>query len=105
MTELFGAPFATFLGEGGPVALISFLVVLMFLGKIRPEKAIQEVRADRDARLEELRSLTTHWREAYLISESARMELASSIDQLVELARTNEALLRALREEADDERL
>lgn len=74
------------------------LVVLFFmLGWIRPKSAITEIREDRDARLKEAQLQISEWREAHRLSEQARLLNEQSLKEALEVARTSEVIVEALR--------
>lgn len=76
------------------LALAGFWFVLT--GKLVPRQTLQDVRADRDARIEELKAERESWKEAFFTSEQARALTESQIDKLLETSRTTEALIRSL---------
>lgn len=80
------------------MALLTLVVLLLFTGRLRPERLVSEMREDRDARLSELRAQVEEWKAAHKASEEARVELERSIDNLIEVGRVAEALLRSLRD-------
>ncbi len=95
MTELLGINVA----QGGAVALVTLFVLLILLGKLVPRSIVDDVRKDRDDRLQALVGERDAWREAYRESEAARMESQAQVGELLELSRTAEHVLRAIRGE------
>ena len=95
MTELLGINVA----QGGAVALVTLFVLLILLGKLVPRSVVDDVRKDRDDRLQALIGERDAWREAYRESEAARMESQTQVGELLELSRTAEHVLRAIRGE------
>jgi hypothetical protein len=55
-----------------PVATLAFAVYLILSGKIVARSVVDNIREDRDARVNEAREQTSIWREAYRESEKAR---------------------------------
>jgi hypothetical protein len=91
-----GVPWGAVFDNGGAVALIIIIGFFVISGKLRPDKAVQEIREDRETRVKEIRTEAEQWRTAYFKSEEARNELQQSVDTLIELARTSEAVLNAI---------
>jgi hypothetical protein len=85
--------------QGGAVALVTLVVLLIFLGRLVPRSVLEDVRKDRDDRLAALVQERDAWREAYRVSEAARVEAQNQVGELLELSRTAETVLRALRGE------
>lgn len=69
------------LGAFGLMCMVAILV-----GRLVPRRNIDDVLHDRD-----------EWRAAHRISESARVEQQQQVDELLEHARTTDALIRAIK--------
>ena len=73
----------------GPIGLVVLTLMLPYLqlarGKLQPESTSVAERKN-----------TEYWREAHAISEQARLTMAAQINELLEHARTTDALIRAL---------
>jgi F0F1-type ATP synthase membrane subunit b/b' len=106
VTELLGVNVA----EGGAAAIVTFVVLLILLGRLVPRSVLEDVRkdrdarvaeaiADRDARIAEAHAERDTWRDAHKESEAARIEAQSQVGELIELSRTSAHVLRALRGE------
>ena len=95
MNELLGINVA----QGGAVALVTLVVLLIYGGRLVPRSVVEDVRKDRDDRIQALVAERDAWREAYRESETARMESQSQVGELLELSRTAEHVLRAIRGE------
>lgn len=78
-----------------PLILLGFL--LFMRGDIRPNRAIQEVRADRDARLAEKDQQIADWREAYRLESAARSVSDATSREALEVARAAEDALKGFR--------
>jgi F0F1-type ATP synthase membrane subunit b/b' len=85
--------------QGGAVALVTLVVLLIFFGKLVPRRVLEDVRADRNDRIAELAAERDTWRNAYVESERARVEAQNQVGELLELSRTADHVLRSLRRE------
>jgi len=65
--------------------LLLAAVWLVLTGRIVPRKTYEDIVCERN-----------DWREAHKISEQSRAEMAQQIEELLEHARTTDALIRAL---------
>lgn len=65
-------------GGGG----VGIVIILLLLGKIRPQKAFDELREDRDARLAEVVTQIDIWKQALATTDDARAKLEQQL-QLV----------------------
>jgi hypothetical protein len=95
VNELLGVPVA----EGGAAAIVTLVVLLIIIGRLVPRSVVEDVRKDRDDRLAAALAERDAWREAYRVSEAARMESQAQVGELLELSRTAEHVLRAIRGE------
>ncbi|MEU1421461.1 hypothetical protein [Kitasatospora sp. NPDC005751] len=82
--------------QGGAAAILSAVVMLILVGRLVPRSVLEDVRADRDAQLAELRAERDSWKAAHATSEEARHLDQDSVRELLEVARTTEHLMRAL---------
>ncbi len=82
--------------QGGAVTILTLVVWMVYTGKLVARRVLDDVRKDRDDRINEMRAIMENWQKAYLASETARQELAAQVNQLLTLGRIAEALLRAL---------
>lgn len=89
-----------FLRQGGAVAVLIVFVVAILTGRLRPNRAVQEVRIDRDERLADAREQIALWRDAYQISEHNRERQEVLIRDILEISRASAAILEAIREVA-----
>lgn len=80
-----------------PAGLLSIVVLMILLGYLRPKRAIDEVRQDRDARIADAHEQITIWREAYRLSESAREKNEAALREALEVARAAEDALKGFR--------
>lgn len=96
MTELSGV---TILMQGGAWTIVTLVVLLILRGSLVSRAVLEDVRKDRDARVAEILAERDTWREAHRESEAARMEAQAQVGELLELSRTAEYALRAIRGE------
>jgi hypothetical protein len=86
----------TGIAAGGPVALLALTVLLILRGQLVPRATLEDLRADRDARISELATERETWRAAYLEEVEARRLAQEQVDELLEFARTGDHLLRTV---------
>ncbi|MEU0160247.1 hypothetical protein ABZ154_15735 [Streptomyces sp. NPDC006261] len=79
--ELFGVNVA----EGGAVALLAIVVLMVLTGRLVPRRTFDDMKEDRN-----------DWRTAHSKSEVARVEAIRQTSELIELSRTGVHLLNAL---------
>lgn len=82
--------------QGGAVGILSLVVWMIYTGRLVSRSVLDDVRKDRDDRLAEMRGITRTWQDAYIASEAARQVSAGQVNQLLEIGRIAEALLRAM---------
>jgi hypothetical protein len=82
--------------QGGAVGVLSMFVVGLLVGRIIPRSVLNDVRADRDARLAEERARGEQWRAAYLVEAERGRILSGHVGELLELSRTTHAIVAAL---------
>jgi len=82
--------------QGGAVTILTLVVWMVYTGKLVARRVLDDVRKDRDDRINEMRAIMENWQKAYLASEAARQEQTAQLNQLLALGRIAEALLRAL---------
>lgn len=95
MNEMLGISVA----QGGAAAILALVVLFILLGRLVPRSVLEDVRKDRDARVTEILAERDTWRNAHRESESARLEAQAQVGELLELSRTAEHVLRAIRGE------
>jgi hypothetical protein len=95
VNELLGINVAS----GGAAALVTLVVLLILMGRLVPRSVLEDVRKDRDARVAEVIGERDTWRDAHRESEAARMESQAQVGELLELSRTADHVLRAIRGE------
>lgn len=96
MSEISGV---TLLMQGGAWTIVAFVVLLVFRGNLVPRSVLEDVRKDRDARIAEVIGERNTWRDAHKESEAARIDAQHQVGELLELSRTADHVLRALRGE------
>jgi Tfp pilus assembly protein PilO len=92
VTDVLGVSIA----QGGAGAILAMFVVAIMVGRLVPRRILEDVRADRDARLAELAAERDTWRSAHQESEAARHAALEQVGEMLELSRTAEHVLRAL---------
>lgn len=93
--ELWGIPGTAFL-QGGAGTVLAVFIAAILTGRLVPRQVVEDVRRDRDARLDEWRAQVDQWREAYRIECQAREQLATQVDDLLEVARATERVVQAM---------
>lgn len=88
------------IGTLTPWSVILLLVLGFMRGDIRPNRAIKEVRADRDARLADKDQQIATWREAHRLSEEARGKSEAASREALEVAKAAEEALKGFRSAA-----
>lgn len=81
-----------------PIGLVLAAVLLVLSGRIVPRRVVQDIRADRDARVKEAREQTAIWRQAYQTSEEARMRQHDLLRDALEGVHTITHLLESRRD-------
>lgn len=76
--------------------LVAAFIYALLRGFLVPRSAVDDVRADRDARLAEVRRESDDWRTAWTDSQETNRILADQVKELIELARTTNQLIMAL---------
>lgn len=82
--------------QGGAAGLVALIVLMVLTGKLVTRSALEDARADRDARLAEARAEIAQWQAAARTTMETNSVQAGQIEQLMEVARTAEHLIRAL---------
>ena len=95
MSELLGVNVA----QGGAAAILALVVLFILLGRLVPRSVLEDVRKDRDDRVAQIIAERDTWREAHQVSEKARQEAQAQAGELLELSRTADHVLRAIRGE------
>ncbi|MFJ7023244.1 hypothetical protein ACIQUW_33275 [Streptomyces sp. NPDC101117] len=96
MNELSGV---TILMQGGAWTIVTLVVLLILRGNLVSRAVLEDVRKDRDARVAEILAERDTWRAAHRESEAARLEAQGQVGELLELSRTADRVLRAIRGE------
>lgn len=91
------------IAQGGAVAILAIVVLLVLMGRIVPRRTLDDLRADRDARIREIAAERDTWRAAHGVSEEARHDAQGQVRELLELSRTAGHVLGALPQPAGRE--
>lgn len=81
------------LGAFGVLLAVGWMV---FTGVLVPRRIHEERLADRDTRVAEKAAEATEYKAAWLASEKARHEQDNQMGELMEYARTTDAIIRSL---------
>ena len=87
---------AAFLRDAGAVAMLALGVFFIFTGRLRSQRSIDETVSLQSERVADQRAVAESWRQAWIASEEARREQHSTLIELLELARTTDAILESL---------
>jgi hypothetical protein len=90
-------------GDVGFPGLLTLAIYLILSGKLVPRSVVEDVRADRDARIAAVQEDRDTWKEAYQISESGRDKQNSVLEILLEYAKTSDHLIRSVQQKISDE--
>jgi uncharacterized protein with FMN-binding domain len=101
--DLFGIPGAVII-QGGAVGVLVFVVLAILVGRLVPRKSLEDVRADRDARLAREEKRGDEWRAAALAQEQRNDVQARQLDLLLEATRTTNALVEGLKQASQERR-
>lgn len=89
-------PVAQFGAVGGFLSIVFIVFRLISTGGLVPRKTHEERIADRDARVAEKAAEAAEYKAAWLASEKARHEQDNHLGELMEYARTTDAIIRSL---------
>ena len=110
MGELLGIPGAV-LVQGGAAGALAFVVLAIVTGRLVPRRVVEDVRADRDARLADRdtamaaeKARGDEWRAASLAQDARNDLLTQHVEQLLESSRTTNALLEGMKQVAQEKR-
>lgn len=101
--ELFGIP-GTVIVQGGAAGILAFTVLAVLVGRLVPRKSLEDVRADRDARLAREEKRGDEWKAVALAQEERADVQARQMDLLLEASRTTNALIEGLRQASQERR-
>lgn len=84
----------------GPAAIMAGLlgafIWAVLTGRLVPRSTLEDVRADRDARLTEIRKELEDWRTFGMATQQTNQILARQVDELGEVGRTAKQVIQAL---------
>lgn len=101
--DLFGIP-GSVIVQGGAVAVLTLVVLAIITGRLIPRRSLDDVRADRDARIAEERARGDEWRAAAQAQDARNDLLSQQVAQLLDTARTTNALIEGLRQASQERR-
>jgi hypothetical protein len=70
---------------------------MVFTGRLVPKSTVDDMRADRDARLAEKSTEASEYKAAWLTEVAAREEQGKQLHELMEYARTTDQFIHSLR--------
>lgn len=82
--------------QSGAASVVALAVILVLTGRLVPRRNLEDVRKDRDARIEEARAEAATWRRAWELERDVRELQAKHIEELLEFGRTTTRVLSAL---------
>lgn len=77
-------------------ALVFLVVVLILTGRLVPRRELDDLREDRDARVEAAERQAQIWQSAYAAAVQSRRTSEGHVSQLMETARVTKDVLEAL---------
>lgn len=84
------------LAGGGAVGILSVVIYMILTGRLVPRSTLDDVRADRDARLAEAHKETDDWRAVVHLTQRESDVRAAQVTELLELGRTTSTFIKAL---------
>lgn len=101
--DLFGIPGGVIL-QGGAAGVLLIVVMAIVTGRLVPRRSLEDVRADRDARIAEEKARGDEWRAAAQTQDARNDVLTQQVGQLLEAARTTNALIEGLKQAYQEKR-
>lgn len=83
-------------GLAGPGAMLTLVIVAIVKGMLVPRSVLEDVRKDRDARLQEVQAVADMWKEAFQESDKRSSILAEQNRELLQQGRTTNSLIAAI---------
>jgi hypothetical protein len=90
--------FGWLIGHSGNISLGSITILFVYgllTGRIVPRSVLDDVRTDRDSRLEAKEKVSQEWRQAYLNEHERGLVQDKQVVELLEHSRTTVRLLQA----------
>lgn len=81
-----------------PSGLLGLTIFMILTGRLLPSRIVQQIREDREERVAEVKEREETWRAAYQVSELARDKEADFRNTFIEVAKTMNTLLVALKD-------
>lgn len=78
------------------IGILSVVVRMILTGRLVPRATLDDVRADRDARLAEAHKETDDWRAVVELTQRESDVRAAQVTELLELGRTTNTFIKAL---------
>ena len=83
--------------DGGSIGIVVWVIYAVLKGKLVPRSVVDQIRADRDQRLEQAQREMDKWVEAFQTSQQASQHFQEGIQQVTEAALTVKQLVEALK--------
>lgn len=90
--------------QGGAFGVLILVVLAIVTGRLVPRRSLEDVRADRDARLADEKARGDEWRAAAQAQDARNDVLTRQVEQLLETARTTNALIEGLKQASQEKR-
>ena len=91
--------FGWLVGHSGNISLGSITILFVYgllTGRIVPRSVLDDVRLDRDSRLEAKQKVSDEWRQAYLNEQQRGLVQDRQVVELLEHSRTTVRILQAV---------
>lgn len=85
----------TLLTNLSAAGILTLVVLGILRGWLVPRRVLEEARADREARLDDMRKQVDDWKAAFTASEQRATVLAGQVGELLELARATDEFIRS----------
>jgi methyl-accepting chemotaxis protein len=87
----------TWIFDGGSIGIVVWIIYAILKGKLRPQSYVDEIRRDRDERIEQYKQEMDKWVEAFQTSQAAAGQFQEGIREVTEASRTVKQLIEALK--------
>lgn len=101
--DLLGVPGAV-IAQGGAIGVLTLVIIAIVSGRLVPRKVLEDVRADRDARLAAEKARGDEWRAAALAQDERNDVQARQLSELLDTTRTTNALIDGLKQATQERR-
>lgn len=81
--------------------IVTFVVIGLIRGWVVPRQVLTDRIADKDSQIKSLAEERDSWKNAFLASDAARLELVSQNSELIDGAKTTNRLMESLRNQIE----